>query len=43
LTLNKESFYTEQGLTHKWMRLDESVTEFKVFKLSEQIMINQQN
>jgi len=35
LTLNKEAFYTENDITYKWVRLEESVSEYRSFKLSE--------
>jgi len=36
LSLNKESFYSENDMKHRWIRLDESVTESKNTKITEQ-------
>ena len=35
LTLNKEAFYIENDITYKWVRLDESVSEYRSYKLTE--------
>ena len=35
LSLNKEAFYTDHAITHKWIRLEESITEYKAIKASE--------
>jgi len=35
LTLNKEAFYINNGLVHKWIRLEESVLEQRQTKVSE--------
>jgi hypothetical protein len=36
LTLNRDSFYQDHHLSHKWIRLDESLQEVKNTKVTEQ-------
>ena len=38
LTLNKDAFYANNGLVHKWIRLEESVLEQRQTKVSEQAL-----
>ena len=35
LSLNKENFYSDNGLKHRWIRLDECVIEYKNTKITE--------
>ena len=35
LSLNKESFYADQDVKHRWVRLDEGLNELKNTKLTE--------
>jgi hypothetical protein len=39
--LNREAFYAEHEITQRWVRLEESVAEYKAIKVSESVMVSQ--
>ncbi|TNV74755.1 hypothetical protein FGO68_gene14506 [Halteria grandinella] len=43
LTLNKDNFYVENNIQYKWIRLEESLFEYKQVKVCEQAFQNAQS